>query len=237
MTPELTVVVPFFNEEAVAYGVVDELCRQLERMAGAWEVVLVDDGSGDRTDAELERARSAWPQCRLLRFPANRGQGAALFAGIREARAPVIGMMDGDGQNVPANLAVLLAALAEADLVVGVRRPRRDSPIRRWISRLANAVRGRLLGDRLSDAGCALKVFRREVADAFIPLDMLNPFMPAMAAASGFRVAERPVEHRERKAGCSKYGVRAMALRPLADFWTVWRLVRRRRQTSKSAPA
>lgn len=229
MEPVLSAVVPFFNEEAVAFAVAEELCLQLEALGRPWEAILVDDGSRDRTGAELERAAARWPACRVLRLPRNLGQGPALFEGIRSARGAVIAMMDGDGQNVPADLPGLLALLERADLAVGMRARREDPPARRLLSRLANALRGRLLGDRLSDAGCALKVFRREVAAAFFPLPMLNPFMPALAVAAGFRVAELPVAHRPRRAGRSKYGARALLLRPLADFVTVWRVVRRRR--------
>jgi dolichol-phosphate mannosyltransferase len=226
----LSVVIPFFNEEAVAYEVVDELGRQLAAGGSPWEAILVDDGSTDRTGAELERARARWPQCRRLRLPENRGQGAALYAGIRAASAPTIAMMDGDGQNVPADLGALVALLDRADLVVGVRRDRHDSPLRRGLSRLANAVRGRMLRDGVSDAGCALKVFRREVATAFWPVPMLNPFMPALAAAAGFRVLEHPVGHRARAGGRSKYGLRVMLYRPCFDLLAIWWLLRRRRR-------
>jgi len=228
MPPDLSVVVPFYDEEAAAFAVVDELCRSMAARGGAWEVILVEDGSRDGTALELERVRAAWPQCRVLRMGRNQGQGGALLAGIRAAQAPIIAMMDGDGQNVPEDLAFLLPLLAGADLVVGMRTARHDSWLRRRISRFANAVRGRLLGDRLSDAGCALKVFRREVADVFFPLRMLNPFMPAIAVGAGFRVAEFPVRHRDRRSGRSKYGLRAMAFRPLADLFTVWRINRSR---------
>jgi dolichol-phosphate mannosyltransferase len=233
MTPEVSVVVPFFNEESVAREVVDELCRELTSAGLSWEALLVDDGSADRTAAELERACSAWPQCRLLRLPRNLGQGPALFEGIRAARAPFIAMMDGDGQNVPADIPMLLSKLGGADMIVGIRTLRHDSRVRRVISRFANVTRGQLLGDGLSDAGCALKVFRREVAAVFLPLRMLNPFMPALAVANGFKVVEVSVQHRARLTGQSKYGFQAMVPRMLADFATVWRLTRRRKHAAR----
>jgi glycosyltransferase involved in cell wall biosynthesis len=162
---------------------------------------------------------------RILRLPANRGQGFALHAGIAACRAPVIATMDGDGQNVPDDLLRMLPLLSGADMIVGVRADRRDSVLRRLVSRAANAIRGRLLRDARSDAGCAVKVFRREVAAAFFPLKMLNPFMPALASAAGHTLAEIPVRHRARTAGRSKYGLGALSVRPVADFITVWRRI------------
>ncbi len=232
----LSVVIPFFNEAGGAYDVVDELGRDLSRLGLDWEALLVDDGSTDGTPAELERARARWPQCRVLSLPGNHGQGAALLHGIERARAPVIGMMDGDGQNVPADFGPLLALLETCDLAVGVRTPRNDSFVRRLMSRLANAVRGRLLRDGLSDAGCALKVFRREIVSSFLPVDMLNPFMAAFAVAAGFRVAERPVGHRPRRRGQPHYGFRRMLWRPALDLVAIGWILRRRVPTLHDGP-
>jgi dolichol-phosphate mannosyltransferase len=229
-----SVVIPFFNEAASAYGVVDELGRDLTALGSSWEALLVDDGSTDRTAAELERARARWPQCRVFRLGRNRGQGAALLHGIERARAPVIGMMDGDGQNVPADFGPLRALLDRCDLAVGVRTPRNDSLLRRLMSRLANTVRSRLLRDHLSDAGCALKVFRRELVPCFLPVDMLNPFMAAFAVAAGFRVAERPVQHRPRRAGQAHYGFRRMLWRPTLDLLAISWVLRRRIPTASN---
>ncbi len=223
-----SMVVPFFNEEDVAYRIVDELCGELARLDGAWEAILVNDGSKDRTAAELERARAKWPRCRVLHLSRNRGQGAALLHGINAARAPIVGMMDGDGQNVPADVHRLLPLLAKADLVNGIRADRHDSTLRHVMSRVANGVRGRLLRDGVTDAGCALKVFRREVIASFLPVHMLNPFMPAFAVSGGFRVVELPVAHRHRQGGVSKYGFRVLLWRPMLDMLAIAWILRRR---------
>ncbi len=232
----LSVVVPFFNEAESAYAVVDELGRELNQLGIVWEALLVNDGSTDRTGEELERARIQWPQCRIFALEKNAGQGAALLHGIQRARGPAIGMMDGDGQNVPADFGPLLARLNAADLVNGVRTPRNDSLLRRLLSRLANAVRGRLLRDGMSDAGCALKVFRREVVASFLPVAMLNPFMPAFAVAAGFRVVERPVRHRPRLSGQAHYTFRRMLWRPAVDLLAIAWILRRRIPTAADAP-
>jgi len=225
---DFSVVIPFCNEEAVAFEVVDELGRALGGLAFRWEAILVDDGSTDGTATELERALARWPQCRIFKLERNCGQGAALLYGFQQASAPILAMMDGDGQNVPADFGPLRAMLDRADLIVGVRTPRNDSWLRRAMSRLANAVRSRVLGDGVSDPGCAIKVFRHEVLTSFLPVQMVNPFMPAFAVAGGFRVAERAVQHRARRGGRSKYGLRRLFWRPFLDLLAIaWMLHRR----------
>jgi hypothetical protein len=136
--------------------------------------------------------------------------------------------MDGDGQNVPADVPRLLARLAAADMVVGVRVDRADAFVRRAVSRLANRIRARVLRDGVRDTGCALKAFRREVAAEFIPIASLYSFMPALAVAAGFRVVEEPVRHRPRRRGASKYGLRIFLWRPALDMLGVWWFASRR---------
>jgi len=234
---QLSVVVPFFNEEEAVPVVVDELGRALTDLGETWEAILVDDGSSDRTGDRLEAARQRWPQIRIIRLPENLGQGPALYRGISATLAPVIVTMDGDGQNLPGDIAPLLAQLSHADLVNGIRVDRSDPKIRLLLSRLANTVRRRLLRDGVRDAGCALKVFRREVAAAFLPLPMLNPFMPALAVAAGFRVAEFPVRHRARASGQSKYGGTRLLARPLLHLLAVWWRLRRSRPPARALAA
>jgi dolichol-phosphate mannosyltransferase len=136
--------------------------------------------------------------------------------------------MDGDGQNDPADIATLCGALGEVDMIVGIRAERSDSWLRRRMSRVANAVRGLVLRDGVRDSGCALKVFRREVVESFIPIRTLYSFMPALAVAGGHRVAQRQVRHRPRRAGKSSYGLRVMLWRPFLDLLGVWWFTRRR---------
>jgi glycosyltransferase involved in cell wall biosynthesis len=226
--PFLSVVVPFYNEEAVAGGLLAELRRVLDGLGTSWEVVAVDDASVDATRAILSAAARAEPRIRVLSWDDNRGQAAALYRGLRAARAPLIATLDGDGQNDPADLPALLAGLRRVDMMVGIRADRHDSRLRRWMSRLANRVRGRLLGDRVRDSGCALKVFRREVIDALIPIRSLYSFVPALALAAGFSVDERVVAHRPRMGGVSSYGLRAFLWRPALDLLGVWWFTRRR---------
>ncbi len=232
MSPErgsvcFSVVIPFFNEEEAAPALLAELRPVIEGLCSA-EVLLIDDGSRDGTGRVLEEVAAAWPAVRVFRFAQNQGQGPALFFGIRQARGAAIALLDGDGQNDPADLPALIAALDDADFVTGIRANRQDSTLRRWMSRFANAVRSRVLRDGVRDTGCGLKVFRREVREAFVPLRTLYSFLPAMARAAGFRIAERAVAHRPRTRGTSKYGLWVMLWRPLIDMLGMAWFIRRR---------
>ncbi len=222
---------PFYNEESTTAAFLSELREALESLRAktgadhpaSCEVLLINDGSTDRTGEMLAAACSAQAGWRVIRFLRNRGQGAALYTGIHQARGSRLILLDGDGQNDPADLPKLLALLdAGADLAVGVRARRQDTWGRRAMSRLANTVRQNVLGDGVSDTGCGLKVMRREVAGAMIPLRTLYSFIPALAIGAGFRVAEIPVNHRERRGGESKYGVGRFLVWPLVDMLGVW---------------
>jgi dolichol-phosphate mannosyltransferase len=226
--PHLSVVIPFYNEEQCAGAVLAEVREALAHLNLPYEVLAVDDGSTDGTASVLAAAELADARFRLLRSQQNRGQAAALYWGLHNARAPIIATMDGDGQNDPSDIPALLAGLGDADMVVGIRATRHDSLLRRGMSRLANAVRGRLLRDHMRDSGCALKVLRREVVDSFIPIKTLYSFMPALAVAAGFRVEQQVVRHRARRGGRSSYGLRQFLWRPLVDLLGVWWFTRRR---------
>ncbi len=226
--PELSVVIPFYNEEQCAVFVLDEVRGVLDALGPSYEVIAVDDGSKDGTLRALESAARDDPRFRILHWEANRGQAAALYWGLHEARGSIVATMDGDGQNDPAGIASLLPGLRTADMVVGIRAARRDSWLRRRMSRLANAVRGRLLRDRMADSGCALKVFRRPVIASLIPIQTLYSFMPALAVAGGFLVAQQEVRHRPRRGGTSSYGLLKFLWRPLLDLLGVWWFTRRR---------
>jgi dolichol-phosphate mannosyltransferase len=223
----LSILIPFFNEEEAAPELLAEL-RPIADRLNTCEVLLVDDGSRDRTASALDEIARAWPLVKVFHFRENQGQGPALFYAIQQARGEAIALLDGDGQNDPGDLPALMEALAEADFVTGYRAQRRDSGLRRWMSRIANAVRSRVLRDGVRDTGCGLKVFRREVREAFVPLRTLYSFLPAMARAAGFRIAERPVNHRPRSRGTSKYGLWIMLWKPLLDMLGMAWFIRRR---------
>lgn len=221
--PVYSVVVPFYNEEAAASRLVPEIIAILAHLDGPGECLCINDGSRDGTAGVLNAFVAQYGAAvRVIDLPQNRGQAAALWTGLGEARGKIIVTMDGDGQNDPADIPRLLAILAGADMVVGIRQNRQDNASRRWMSRLANAVRSRILRDGMRDSGCALKVFRREVLASLIPIRTLYSFMPAMAVAAGFRLQQVSVQHRDRVGGRSNYGIRAFLWRPLLDLAGMW---------------
>jgi dolichol-phosphate mannosyltransferase len=207
-SPEISVVVPVRDEAENIDPLLAEIAAAL---AGrAFEIVYVDDGSGDDTPARLAAARKRLPMLRVVRHRRGAGQSAGLVTGIRAARGTWIATLDGDGQNDPADIPNLLARAREGDaptLVAGWRASRKDTAMKRFQSRIANAVRGGLLGDRTPDTGCGLKVFRRETFLRLPPFDHMHRFLPALVRRDGGTVVNVKVNHRPRAAGRSKYGM------------------------------
>lgn len=205
--PRYSVVVPFFEEADTIPGLVGEIERAMAPL-GTWELVVVDDGSRDGTGAALAALPAA--NVRIVTHPRNRGQSAALCSGVDRARGAWIVTLDGDGQNDPADIPALVAAATRDDavtLVCGHRHRRRDSALRRLSSRIANGVRGRLLGDATPDTGCGLKLVRREAWLALPRFDHMHRFLPALVRREGGRTVSVPVSHRPRRHGTSSYGV------------------------------
>lgn len=220
MALSLSIVVPFYNEEGCVLQVLDEI-RSAQPDA---EIVAVNDGSRDNTGSLLGKATGV----KTVSFPNNRGQSAALYAGLRAASGEIIAMMDGDGQNDPNDIGKLVAALEKYDVAYGVRAKRRDSFSRIVASRVANAIRRFALGDRASDTGCSLKVIRREHVRYLVPFNGMHRYLPAFFANSGLNAVEIGVNHRPRKTGVSKYTLGGRALRGIWDLIGVrWLLARR----------
>lgn len=225
---ELSVVIPFYNEQENVAVLLAEVRRVCDALGRSYEAVLVNDGSSDGTGACLDEEAKKWPQARIIHFVANHGQAAALFHGLKNSSGEVLVTLDGDGQNDPAEIPRLLAALADCELVAGIRARRRDSALRVAMSRLANGVRSKILGDGVRDTGCSLKAFRREVVDSFLPIRTMYSFMAAMAVNAGFRIRQIEVAHRPRTRGVSKYGLMAFLWRPLVDMLGLLWFFRRR---------
>ena len=228
MKPKLSIVVPFYNEEENVAPLLAEIRAVCDTLGKTYEAIFVNDGSTDATGRRLNAATKDWPEARPLHSKLNHGQAAALFVGMKQATGEILVTLDGDGQNDPADIPRLLAALDNFDMVAGVRARRQDSWLRLAMSRLANSVRSSLLGDGLRDTGCALKAFRREVVEAFIPIRTLYSFMGAMAVAAEFRICQLEVAHRPRTHGQSKYGLSVFWWKPLIDMVGVYWFSRRR---------
>jgi dolichol-phosphate mannosyltransferase len=228
MKASVSILVPFYNEEENVTPLLKEIRLVCDGLPEPYETIFVNDGSTDATGRRLDELTQDWPQARTLHCPNNHGQAAALFSAMKQATGEVLVTLDGDGQNDPAEIPKLLAALRNFDMVAGVRVRRRDSLVRLAMSRLANRVRSALLGDGLRDTGCALKAFRREVVESFIPIRTLYSFMGAMAVAAGFRICQIEVTHRPRTRGQSKYGFSVFWWRPFVDMLGVYWFSRRR---------
>jgi len=235
--PLISAVVPVRDEAGNIAPLVAELDRALAPF-GAYEIVYVDDGSTDGTAEALARAAAASPLLVVLRHRPGCGQSAALRTGIAAARAPWIVTLDGDGQNDPADIARLVAARdaalgqAPADaalMVCGRRGRRRDTWLRRWTSRVANAIRAAALGDRTADTGCGLKLFRRADFLALPWFDHMHRFLPALMLRQGGRVVSVDVGHRPRLSGVSNYELFDRLCVSIADLLGVMWLMRRAR--------
>lgn len=202
---QLSVVVPLYNEEESVSALVDALCATLPPDT---ECVFVDDGSKDRTVARLrERLKPHW---QMIVFRRNYGQTSAIAAGIAAARGEYIATMDGDLQNDPADIPLMLATLQRerVDVVVGWRQKRKDGMLLRKIpSRIANHLIRKISGVYVHDYGCTLKVFTRDTAKQLDLYGELHRFIPILASLSGARIVEMPVRHHARQFGVSKYGI------------------------------
>ena len=222
MAPDLSVVIPLHNEEPN----VAELHRELTAALGAWgrsyEILLVDDGSTDGTFGVLKALQAGDPHVRVIAFRRNFGQTAAFAAGFAHARGRVIATSDGDLQNDPRDLPMMVDLLDDGhDIVCGWRRERRDPWLtRRLPSNLANWLISRTTGVQLHDYGCSLKVFRGEVVRSLRLYGEMHRFIPAIASEQGVRIAEVEVNHRPRRFGASKYGL-SRTVRVILDLFTV----------------
>jgi glycosyltransferase involved in cell wall biosynthesis len=206
--PQISVVIPLFNEEENVRALLDELFGELSKLGRTYEVICVDDGSRDGTFAELSRMAAQRRELRVIRFRLNFGQTAAMSAGIEAARGDVIVPMDGDLQNDPADIGKLLVRLdAGYDVVSGWRKNRKDKEFGRKLpSRVANRLISSISGVRLHDYGCSLKAYRRDVLRDVKLYGEMHRFIPVYASWQGARVTEMVVNHRARSAGRSKYG-------------------------------
>lgn len=225
----LSVVIPVCNEADNVLPLAREIDSALRGLEGV-EILFVDDGSTDGTAAAVREARGGIAGIRLLRHSRRSGQSAAIHSGVVRARHEWIATLDGDGQNDPADFPAMLAALrdaraagADVRLIMGNRVTRRDTWLRRLSSRVANTVRGGLLGDGTPDTGCGIKLMHR---DTFLKLpyfDHMHRFLPALYQRQGALVVSVPVSHRPRTRGESKYGLHNRLWVGIVDlFGVMW---------------
>src|SRR6202045_3760547 len=228
---DLSVVIPVRDEAAHVAPLVAELRAALDGLLD-YEILYVDDGSEDGTAAEVARLQAEAPHLRLLRHRRSCGQSAAIRSGVRAARAAWIATLDGDGQNDPADIPKLWCLSPASSgvapvLVNGNREKRQDSWSKRSASRIANSIRGRVLGDDTPDTGCGLKLFPRALFLDLPYFDHMHRFLPALVLREGGSVRSVRVNHRPRRSGVSKYGIFDRLCAGIIDLLGVMWLKRR----------
>jgi dolichol-phosphate mannosyltransferase len=233
--PAVSVVVPVRNEAGNIAALVAEIDAAL---AGTdYEIVYVNDGSTDSTEAELTALMARQPRLRQIRHKQSCGQSAAVRTGVAHARAPLVVTLDGDGQNDPAFLPRLLAVLNEnprIGLVAGQRTGRKDTGFKKLQSRIANGVRSFVLRDGTRDTGCGLKAFRRDLFLSLPYFDGLHRFLPALVRREGYEIGYVDVIDRQRRHGVSNYGMWDRLWIGILDLFGVWWLVRRKKHVPES---
>lgn len=207
--PYISVIIPVFNEEENLQELGERLMQTLSGMDRSFEIILVDDGSNDRSWEILTELHQKYPQnLRALQFHRNFGQHQAIFAGFQAARGQVMITLDADLQNPPEEIPRLVAKIEEGyDTVGGWRETRHDSIFRKLPSLMVNRLMSYVTGVQLRDYGCMLRAYRREVIDAINQCQESSSFIPALANIFAHRVAEIPVGHSERERGKSKYNL------------------------------
>jgi dolichol-phosphate mannosyltransferase len=230
----VSIVVPVRNEAENIVPLIEEITAALD---GRWtyEIVYVNDGSTDATADRLAAAMKQRPNLRQLRHAASAGQSAAVRSGVRAAHGAIVATLDGDGQNNPAFLPDLIAAVENGGervgLAAGQRVGRKDTGFKKFQSRTANAIRNAILHDGTRDTGCGLKAFRREVFLMMPYFDGLHRFLPALMRREGYEIAYVEVVDRPRRSGVSNYGFFDRLWIGIMDLAGVWWLIRRKKPT------
>jgi len=231
----ISVVVPVKNEQDNVEPLVREISAALSGFA-EFEIVYVNDGSTDGTPQVLQGLKTEFPMLRVITHRTSCGQSQAVATGVKHARYEWIATLDGDGQNDPADIPALIAALADSNqpanlqLLAGWRNKRQDTFIRKLSSKIANGVRSRFLRDNTPDTGCGLKVFARATFLELPHFDHMHRFLPALVQRNGGAVGSGPVNHRPRERGTSKYGIHNRLWVGIVDLFGVAWLQRRVRR-------
>jgi glycosyltransferase involved in cell wall biosynthesis len=220
---DISVVLPVFNERDNLMPLLDEIAATLGGMGKRFEIIAVDDGSRDGSDAILRQAAAERPYLKVVFFRRNFGQSAAFDAGFQAATGALVVTMDADRQNDPADIPLLIAKLDEGfDLVTGWRKNRQDGLLLRKIpSRIANFFIRKLTGAEVHDLGCSLKIYRKQITDELRLYGEMHRFISVLADGMGARVGEVVVNHRPRVAGRSKYGI-LRTFKVMLDMTTIW---------------
>jgi len=216
--PHLSLVIPAYNEQENIEALLMRVEGALSRTGRLFEVIIVDDGSTDRTPELLRQGMSRLPWLRVLRMGRNGGQSAAFEAGFAAARGDVIATIDADLQNDPEEIPRLLPMLDGYDMVTGWRKDRQDTPFRRWQSRQANRIRNWISQETVQDSASSLKLYKAHAIKGMKLFNGAHRFFPTLVKMRGYTVREEPVKHSPRFAGTAKYGFGNRAFRAFVDL-------------------
>jgi glycosyltransferase involved in cell wall biosynthesis len=217
-TFDLTIIVPLYNEAENLNPLAVRLSAYMESSKWNACVLFVDDGSTDQSANMIRQVCSLNDRFQYIRFKNNHGLSTALKAGFDEARTPLIGYIDADMQTDPEDFELLLGSLDGYDLVTGIRANRKDGPVKKLSSTIANAIRNSVTGDGIPDTGCPLKIIRTDMARKIPFFKGMHRFLPALVLLEGGKVLAVPVRHFPRVAGKSKYHLWNRLLGPAADL-------------------
>jgi dolichol-phosphate mannosyltransferase len=218
---EVSVVIPAYNEEEVIEPCVREVMDVLRATGKPFEVIVIDDGSRDRTREILKGLRPGMPELVIIGFKGNHGETAGWDAGFKAARGAAVVTIDADMQNDPHDIPQLLELIGRYDVVSGYRRKRNDSIVRRISSRIANWTRNKMTHDQVRDVGCSLRAIRRECLKDLKLYKGMHRFLPTLLKYDGCTTTEIPVNHRPRLLGKSKYGIGNRLFRGIRDLMAV----------------
>lgn len=202
----ISLVVPFYNERENVSFVIKEALEVLSNLKDEFEIIAIDDGSSDDTLKNLLKLKGEIKNLRVFKAEENGGQSSAIWAGILNSKGDLIITMDGDGQNLPQDIPLLIKEIDNFDMVIGVREERKDSPWKKISSKIANSFRKFVLKDPFQDIGCGLRVFKKDILKFIPPFKTIHRFLPILVLWEGYKVREVIVRHRERYKGKSKYG-------------------------------
>jgi glycosyltransferase involved in cell wall biosynthesis len=232
MQPEVSIIIPVKDEEETVDILANEINSAMNNGSFSWECVWIDDGSTDTTAEKLKKLNNRDSRHRFVLLALNFGQSAALSVGFQSALGSIIATLDGDGQNDPADIPLLIEMLRKqgADMVNGVRQKRHDTFVRKISSKIANSFRNWVTGDKVTDVGCSVRVFRSKCVDGIPLFKGMHRFFPTLVKMRGFaHTVESPVNHRPRMGGKTKYGIQNRLWVGLADLaavkWMQSRLV------------
>ncbi len=218
---EISVVIPTYNEEQNITALLGRIAEVFEPLGRSFEVVMVDDGSTDKTVEFLREHKRSKSWLRIISLDRHHGQTCAMAAGFEAACGAVIATLDADLQNDPAEIPRLIEMLNGCDAVVGWRVKRQDPWLRRVSTRIANGVRNKLSGESIHDSACSLKVYKRACLEGLTLYEGMHRFTPTLVKMRGFKVIEAPVSHHPRNAGDAKYGVWNRVFRAFVDLLAV----------------